>query len=179
MFKEGSKQSTLWDFSIKRETAQAIYDLFKNHPVTEAEIKLLESISKKSETSDFQFLNYNENFRDFDFELIPPLVPPQSKTSSQSYLEKKKLPVWQYENQIIDLINSNQVILISGDTGCGKTTQVPQFILDHCTKTNTPCHVIVAEPRRIAATSVAERVARERNEFVGQTVGYHIRLDNK
>lgn len=165
----------MWDLSLKRETLLTIFDVLKRYPITESESKQLKSGSTKS--------NAESNFDDpvdlLDLlTFLSPRVPPKINTNNQLYLNRQKLPIWQYQNQLINMLNSTQVILVSGDTGCGKTTQVPQFILDHCSSTNTPCRVIVAEPRRIAATSVAERVARERGELLGQTIGYHIRFDN-
>lgn len=63
---------------------------------------------------------------------------------------------------------------------CGKTTQIPQFILDN--SLNGPparvANIICTQPRRISAISVAERVAKERAERVGVTVGYQIRLES-
>lgn len=78
---------------------------------------------------------------------------------------------------------SFQIVVISGMTGCGKSTQVPQYILDDWmvnTKGGSPhCNVICTQPRRISAMGVAERVASERNEKVGNVVGYQIRLESK
>lgn len=62
---------------------------------------------------------------------------------------------------------------ITSILGCGKTTQVPQFVLD----SNPTCNIVVTQPRRISAISIAERVASERCERVGQVVGYNVRLD--
>jgi HrpA-like RNA helicase len=76
------------------------------------------------------------------------------------------------------LINENQVILISGETGCGKTTQVPQFILDDPIQ-GPKCRIIVTQPRRISAITVAERIASERCENIGNSVGYYIRLESE
>lgn len=63
---------------------------------------------------------------------------------------------------------------------CGKTTQIPQFILDNSLQgsPNTVANIICTQPRRISAISVAERVAKERTERVGVTVGYQIRLES-
>jgi HrpA-like RNA helicase len=69
-----------------------------------------------------------------------------------------------------------QVVLISGETGCGKTTQVPQFLLDDPSVGPT-CSIVCTQPRRISAISVAERVASERGEAAGGTVGYAVRGD--
>ena len=75
----------------------------------------------------------------------------------------------------------NRVTLIAGETGCGKTTQVPQFLLDHEVKAGRggDCNIICTQPRRIAAIGVADRVAVEQGCQLGGTVGYQIRLDAK
>ena len=67
-------------------------------------------------------------------------------------------------------------------TGCGKSTQVPQYILDDWmvnASENRHCNIVCTQPRRISAMGVAERVAAERNEKVGNVVGYQIRLESK
>lgn len=68
--------------------------------------------------------------------------------------------------------------MIEGDTGCGKTTQVPQFILDTFIQNGnaTDCNILVSQPRRISAISLADRVTFERKEIVGDVVGFHVRL---
>ena len=81
--------------------------------------------------------------------------------------------------QILDAVSSTQVVLISGETGCGKTTQVPQYILDQAWAEGKPCRLLCTQPRRISAVSVADRVASERGESLGDAVGYTIRLDSK
>lgn len=96
---------------------------------------------------------------------------------------RQKLPSYSKKEEIISMIRSNQVTVISGETGCGKTTQVPQFILDDCIVRGegSQCHIICTQPRRISAVSVAQRVADERVEKCGQgnSVGYSIRLERK
>lgn len=71
-----------------------------------------------------------------------------------------------------------QVFIVNGETGSGKTTQVPQYILNDATRRNKPCRIIVTQPRRVAAVSVAHRVAEERGEPLGETVGYQIRMES-
>ncbi|KAI5067330.1 hypothetical protein GOP47_0017858 [Adiantum capillus-veneris] len=93
--------------------------------------------------------------------------------------ERAKLPIAKFKDEIISTIEKNQVVLIAGETGCGKTTQVPQYILDHLWSQGRPCRIICAQPRRISASSVAERIAAERGEPIGQTVGYQIKLESK
>lgn len=78
---------------------------------------------------------------------------------------------------VLSFVAANQYSIIAGETGSGKTTQVPQILLDHAIDNGVGANVniICTQPRRIAATSVAIRVASERGEHLGQTVGYHIR----
>lgn len=76
-------------------------------------------------------------------------------------------------------MTENQVLLISGETGSGKTTQIPQYILDHAWENGQSCRILCTQPRRIAAIMVATRVAEERGESVGETVGYRVMLDKK
>uniref|UniRef100_A0A8C6SL43 ATP-dependent DNA/RNA helicase DHX36 n=1 Tax=Neogobius melanostomus TaxID=47308 RepID=A0A8C6SL43_9GOBI len=98
----------------------------------------------------------------------------QTKRSDQKYKEMLEL---------VELINSHRVLVVSGETGCGKTTQVTQFILDdHIDRgLGSTCRVVCTQPRRISAISVAERVAAERAECVGngKSCGYQIRLQSR
>ncbi|CAB4273968.1 unnamed protein product [Prunus armeniaca] len=93
--------------------------------------------------------------------------------------EKSKLPITSYRDVITSAVESHQVILISGETGCGKTTQVPQFILDHMWGKGEACKIACTQPRRISAASVAERISKERGQNVGEDIGYKIRLENR
>ncbi|XP_015109498.1 ATP-dependent DNA/RNA helicase DHX36 [Diachasma alloeum] len=92
---------------------------------------------------------------------------------------RAKLPSYKMKDEILDLIRGNQVVVISGETGCGKTTQVAQFILDDEIKQGrgSTTKIVCTQPRRISAISVAERVAAERAETLGRSVGYQIRLE--
>lgn len=74
--------------------------------------------------------------------------------------------------QIIYEICILQVVIISGETGCGKTTQIPQFILESEIESvrGAVCSIICTQPRRISAMSVSERVASERGEKLGESV---------
>ncbi len=87
------------------------------------------------------------------------------------------LPITHKKDEIIEAIKKNSVVIISGETGSGKTTQIPKFCLEagQGIKGLIGC----TQPRRIAAITVARRIAEELNESVGQSVGYKIRFDDK
>uniref|UniRef100_A0A3Q1FUL6 Putative ATP-dependent RNA helicase DHX57 n=1 Tax=Acanthochromis polyacanthus TaxID=80966 RepID=A0A3Q1FUL6_9TELE len=107
----------------------------------------------------------------------------QKKQSSRRFRsmleERKNLPAWQEKENILDLLDHCQVLVVSGMTGCGKTTQIPQFILDASLTGPAAqvANIICTQPRRISAISVAQRVAQERAESLGKSVGYQIRLE--
>uniref|UniRef100_A0A6B2E9L8 RNA helicase n=1 Tax=Phlebotomus kandelakii TaxID=1109342 RepID=A0A6B2E9L8_9DIPT len=112
----------------------------------------------------------------------------EEKQSNPAYQSMQKtrqaLPVWDKRKEIVGLLEKNQVVVISGETGCGKSTQVPQFLLDEWLSAaggKNPSHVeiICTQPRRLSAIGVAQRVADERVERIGNSVGYQIRLENK
>uniref|UniRef100_A0A2K6MH32 ATP-dependent RNA helicase A n=2 Tax=Rhinopithecus TaxID=542827 RepID=A0A2K6MH32_RHIBE len=94
--------------------------------------------------------------------------------------ERELLPVKKFESEILEAISQNSVVIIRGATGCGKTTQVPQFILDDFIQNDraAECNIVVTQPRRISAVSVAERVAFERGEEPGKSCGYSVRFES-
>ncbi|XP_019134505.2 putative ATP-dependent RNA helicase DHX57 [Larimichthys crocea] len=105
----------------------------------------------------------------------------QSSRRFESMLEqRRRLPAWQEKEKILDLLDQCQVLVVSGMTGCGKTTQIPQFILDASLggRAKQVANIICTQPRRISAISVAQRVAQERAERLGNSVGYQIRLES-
>jgi ATP-dependent RNA helicase TDRD9 len=77
------------------------------------------------------------------------------------------------------MVETNQVTIIQGVTGCGKTTQVPQFILDSYAERGVYCNIIITQPRRIAAITVTKRVCAERKWPVGTLVGFKVGLNNR
>lgn len=85
-----------------------------------------------------------------------------------------QLPIFEKRQEIVDAVNNNTVVIIQGTTGCGKTTQVPQYILDDHANRNMRCRIVVTQPRRIAATSVSKRVSAERNWPWGSVCGYKV-----
>jgi len=106
-------------------------------------------------------------------------VPTATEGAPHLQRARQALPVFAEREAIIQLIDNNQIVIVEGETGCGKTTQVAQYILEAAAETASTCSIICTQPRRISAISVADRVADERGEAVGDTVGYSVRLDNK
>ncbi|KAK9921475.1 hypothetical protein M0R45_029984 [Rubus argutus] len=94
---------------------------------------------------------------------------------------REKLPAFNVKSEFLRAVSENQVLVVSGETGCGKTTQLPQFILeDEISRLHgADCNIICTQPRRISAVSVAARISSERGENLGESVGYQIRLESK
>lgn len=87
------------------------------------------------------------------------------------------LPITAYKDEIIDTIIKNQVVIISGETGSGKTTQIPKFCLD--AGCGIDGQIGCTQPRRIAAMTVSRRIAEELGEEPGRSVGYKIRFKDR
>lgn len=94
---------------------------------------------------------------------------------------RKNLPAWKKKESIVELISQNQVTLITGETGSGKSTQVAQFILDALIESSKgdAVDIVCSQPRRISAMGLAQRVADERASEIGDEVGYVIRGESK
>lgn len=88
------------------------------------------------------------------------------------------LPICKYRSEILDMLKKNQVIIVCGETGSGKTTQLPKMAMELGLGRDGR-KIACTQPRRVAATSVADRVAKELGSATGQTVGYQHRFDRK
>lgn len=79
-----------------------------------------------------------------------------------------------FRDQFVELLKNNSVVIVKGEPGCGKSTRVPQYVLEAWAKSagseKGKCRIIVSQPRRIAAISLASRVAKEREEFVSACI---------
>jgi ATP-dependent RNA helicase DDX35 len=103
---------------------------------------------------------------EFDTARIPDLYKPPAL-----------LPIAQLKDQLLYTIETHPITIVVGETGSGKTTQIPRYLLDSgwCSDGK---QIAVTQPRRIAATSVAARVAEELGTPLGQNVGYSIRFED-
>ncbi|EME86470.1 uncharacterized protein MYCFIDRAFT_84602 [Pseudocercospora fijiensis CIRAD86] len=106
----------------------------------------------------------------------------QSSAEQQKMLKaRKNLPAWFLQDEIVQSVTKNQVTIISGETGSGKSTQSVQFILDDLIKRcfGAQANIICTQPRRISALGLADRVADERCVKVGDEIGYAIRGESR
>ncbi|KAL9618189.1 MAG: hypothetical protein Q9160_007085 [Pyrenula sp. 1 TL-2023] len=111
------------------------------------------------------------------------------KSTSPTYRHmlqaRQNLPIWKSRKEILQAVEAHQVTIISGETGSGKSTQVPSFLLEHDMMAGEDSRILVAEPRRISAISLARRVSEELGEkksdvgSMKSLVGYAIRLETK
>lgn len=134
---------------------------------------------------------------------VPRYVPP--RTSMDALAEKSKrlaserdqyltdprmesmrktraaLPVYTRSDDILNHIRNNDITICMAATGSGKTTQIPQLILDEyiARGEGAKCNVVCTQPRRLAAISVADRVAKERGQALGGSIGYQVRFEHK
>ncbi|XP_033236870.1 ATP-dependent RNA helicase DHX33 isoform X1 [Drosophila pseudoobscura] len=102
-------------------------------------------------------------------------IPPASKRNCIGQ-QSKSLPVFNCRQRILKEIEMNDTVLIMSETGSGKTTQIPQFLL-HAgyAKSSMIC---ITQPRRVAAITVARRVAQELSSSIGEIVGYTVRFED-
>lgn len=89
------------------------------------------------------------------------------------------LPIATVKELVLSTVKNHQVTVIAGTTGCGKTTQVPQYLLDNAIEEGVGdrCNILVTQSRRLSTFNVANRIASERLEVVGKDVGYAVRLE--
>lgn len=107
--------------------------------------------------------------------------PFTNRAYSQQYRDiletRKSLPVFDARDDFLRLVQEHQTVILVGETGSGKTTQIPQFLVEAGYGNRDFC-VACTQPRRVAAMSVSSRVAQEMDVALGQQVGYTIRFED-
>lgn len=102
---------------------------------------------------------------------------PYSENYYKILKQRHTLPVYDFKGDFKKTVAENQVVILVGETGSGKTTQIPQFLAEFGYAT-TEQRVACTQPRRVAAMSVAKRVAEEMDVSLGSEVGYTIRFED-
>ncbi|OJJ31738.1 hypothetical protein ASPWEDRAFT_118185 [Aspergillus wentii DTO 134E9] len=98
---------------------------------------------------------------------------------------RMNLPIWNFKEEILHTLDTHRALIICSETGSGKSTQIPSFILEHEMQQGRPCKIYVTEPRRISAISLARRVSEELGESkndvgtVRSLIGFAVRLESK
>uniref|UniRef100_A0A672ZSI2 RNA helicase n=1 Tax=Sphaeramia orbicularis TaxID=375764 RepID=A0A672ZSI2_9TELE len=152
--------------NLSHKSLHFIRGLLQRFPLTNrehAELNSRSCMSMATEASEVNIKNMRKTLNSI------PSVPHRRRPSELDSF-RRSLPVFERQEEIVQLIRENRVVLVVGETGSGKTTQIPQFLLDDCSRNGEPCRIFCTQPRRLAAIAVAERVAAERGECVGQTI---------
>ncbi|KAJ8752726.1 hypothetical protein K2173_007036 [Erythroxylum novogranatense] len=145
------------------------------------------SKNKKQTSDDYQFVFEDQidfikatvmDGDKFDDELHGELVDQSKAKSALEKLqeERKTLPIYPYRDELLQALDVHQVLVIVGETGSGKTTQIPQYL--HEAGYTKRGKVGCTQPRRVAAMSVAARVSQEMGIKLGHEVGYSIRFED-
>jgi len=106
------------------------------------------------------------------------------KTPVHAQVELRELPIFPHREAILEHVRTHRVTHIQGETGCGKSTQVPKYIMEDAEERRRrglevgETRIVVTQPRRMAAISLAKRCAAELDEDIGRTVGYKISGDS-
>ena len=109
---------------------------------------------------------------------VEQVVMSESEKKKLSIKEtRESLPIFPFRESLLDAVNNHQVLIIEGETGSGKTTQIPQYLFE-AGFTDGNVKIGCTQPRRVAAMSVAARVAEEMSVKLGNEVGYSIRFED-
>ena len=138
----------------------------------------IKEFDRKNNNKNNHFNNFNSNNNNNEFYEFNNNKRSQNNNKSfesNNQNEKNNLPIYSVKEDILNAIEHNRVTIISGNTGCGKSTQVPQFI--YCYNNNNK--ILMTQPRRIAAVSIAKRLAIEMDEKIGRKIGYHVSMNQK
>ncbi|GME70805.1 unnamed protein product [Ambrosiozyma monospora] len=180
-FKDGSS----WEESQIKRAKNAIGGFTKLKPQDQIEKRKTEEkqydyVFDNSQAIQFQLdSTKDEKQLNREQQILEEKVKEEEKRIKTIEQTRKSLPVYKKRTELMQMIKENQVMIIVGETGSGKTTQIPQYLYEDGYTQNGRYKIGCTQPRRVAATSVATRVSDEVGTKVGDTVGYTIRFDDK
>ncbi len=144
--------------------------------LTKDRFRLQRSIKdKRYESIPVEALQADKNWQKLSAQIVASVLNVEHRKQLVPQIEyDDKLPVANKKDELVELIKNNQVVVIAGETGSGKTTQIPKI----CLEAGLGIHgkIGCTQPRRLAARSVAERIAEELGSSLGQLVGYQVRF---
>ncbi|KAL8041016.1 hypothetical protein ABFX02_10G137600 [Erythranthe guttata] len=105
------------------------------------------------------------------------VIPPRRRPRHVEI--RRSFPIYKLKNELVQAVHDNQVLVVIGETGSGKTTQLTQYLADTGIYTTDGKKIGCTQPRRVAAISVAKRVAEEFGSPLGREVGYTIRFEDR
>ncbi|KAI9079448.1 hypothetical protein K1719_038530 [Acacia pycnantha] len=161
-------------------------EAWEEHQIGKATLEF-GSKNKKQASDDYQFVFEDQidfikasvmDGDEFDNEeMTDSLEKSKAKTASEALQEERKtLPIYAFRDELIQAVHEHQVLVIVGETGSGKTTQIPQYL--HEAGFTKHGKIACTQPRRVAAMSVAARVSQEMGVKLGHEVGYSIRFED-
>jgi len=185
------------DYSNKHE---ALTKRHKEKGYEKSEAQLWEEQQTKAVNSQAKVLSKNDSIDNYDFvfdtsmevnfkldettrvdvdkQMLQRQLDEAEKRAQSIEDVRRSLPVYKYRDELIAAVGQHQVIVVVSETGSGKSTQIPRFVSD-AGYNKDGMKIAVTQPRRVAAMSVAKRVAEEYGCKLGNEVGYSIRFEDK
>ncbi|MBD3612601.1 MAG: ATP-dependent RNA helicase HrpA, partial [Hydrogenovibrio crunogenus] len=172
-----ASMSELIDFCDKSAVIKAVDQaLVKDRFFLSKQIQRFNVHANTSE-ADFEALKNDQAWLKFCDRLAKSVATVQKNQQAVPKITYDNLPVAERRDEILELIQNNQVVVIAGETGSGKTTQIPKICLE--AGRGVFGRIGCTQPRRLAARSVAERIAEELGSSLGQLVGYQVRFHDQ
>lgn len=147
--------------------------------LSQQQLKFLESMTFLDKFKISKLVKHNQNTAEIDSLIDQAVLHYQTrlKTLPEQIIFPENLPVVEKRQDIFNAIRDNQVVIIAGETGSGKTTQIPKICLE--LGLGVKGFIGHTQPRRLAARSVANRIAEELHTEIGQLVGYKVRFSDQ
>lgn len=175
------------DRDVLRELRKLMNDKAENEEEDDGDVVLTKNFAQRNKRGGAPSPHDRESLLANSVENLKALWDRKSATAAYRNMlqSRSNLPIWASKDEIVRAITERQAVIVCSETGSGKSTQVPSFILEHELMSGRHCKIYVTEPRRISAITLARRVSEELGEYkndVGTArslVGYAIRLESR